>query len=317
MSDDGNMQDDSNVNRPSSNNDNSGGQNNSTSNNEKQKRHRRGKLDTANERTYKCPDCDKSYLSGPALVIHRKSKHGYVGDGEKKSRGRPKASDEQEISYRKAQEYYKTFLDNEIRKKKNVDEKIDVESLKLNFKNIFRDLKDNIFKEIKNIEDYPLYQLVTNIWDIKDIDLAKESFSESSNIKKDMNDRRPEKNCPMPPMEQVFYLYLKELSEHTNKIYFEFGLKFIVLYREFINDFKKNVIKKDFKLEKDDKDNTFSQLFSAEGVPESINDFFLDFLQPKSYFGHKDKEFIEFAQHFCFWLYDKKYSQSYLTLVNE
>ena len=63
--------------------------------------------------------------------------------------------------------------------------------------------------------------------------------------------------------------------------------------------------------------NKFSQLFSAEGVPESFNDFFLDFLQPKEYFGHKDKEFIELAQYFCFWLYAKKYTQSYLTLVNE
>ena len=316
MSDDGNLQDDSNVNRPSSNNDNSGGQNNSTSNNEKVKRHRRGKLDTANERTYKCPDCEKSYLSGPALVIHRKSKHGYVIECGKKPRGRPKASDEQEISYRKAQEYYNTFFDNETKSKKNINEKIDVETLKLNFNSIFKELKDNIFKDIKNIEDYPLYQLVTNLWDIKDIDLAKESFSESSTIKKDINGKL-EKNCSMPPIEQVFYLYLKELSEHTNKTYFEFGLKFIVLYREFINGFKKKIVNKDYKLEKADKDNTFSQLFSPEGVPESFNDFILDYLQPKSYFGHKDKEFIELAQHFCFWLYAKKYTQSYLTLVNE
>jgi hypothetical protein len=309
MSDDENLQDDSNANRPSSNNENSVGQNNSTTNNEKAKRHRRGKLDTANERIYKCPDCDKSYLSGPALVIHRKSKHGYVGDGEKKARGRPKASDEQEISYRKTQEYFNSFFDNGNRKK-NINEKIDVEAIKSNFKTIFTELKNNIFKEINNVEDYPLYQLVTNLWDIKDIDLAKECFSESSIIKKDVNGK-PEKNCPNPPMEQVFYLYLKDLSEHTNKKYFEFGLKFITLYREFINNFKKNVAIKY------DKDNKFSQLFSAEGVPESFNDFFLDFLQPKEYFGHKDKEFIELAQYFCFWLYAKKYTQSYLTLVNE
>lgn len=309
MSDDENLQDDSNTNRPTSNNDNSVGQNNSNTNNEKAKRHRRGKLDTANERIFKCPDCDKSYLSGPALVIHRKSKHGYVGDGEKKARGRPKASDEQEMSYRKTQEYYNTFFDNENRKK-NIDEKIDVETLKLNFNTIFNKLKSDIFKEIKNVEDYPLYQLVTNLWDIKDIDLAKECFSESSNIKKDANGR-PEKNCANPPMEQVFYLFLKELSEHAKKTYFEFGLKFIILYREFINNFKKNVVIKY------DKDNSFSQLFSAEGAPESFNDFFLDFLIPKSYYGNKENEFMEIAQHFCFWLYDKRYTQSYLTLVNE
>lgn len=314
MSDDADLQDDSNNNRPSSNNEHSAGQNNSTNNNEKAKRHRRGKLDTTNERVYKCPDCEKSYLSGPALVIHRKTKHGYVGDGEKKARGRPKASDEQEISYRKAQEYYNTFFNEEKRKKKSQDEKIDIEALKEDFRTIFKELKSHIFNEINSIEDYPLYQLVTNLWDIKDFDLAKESYSEYNNTKKDGNtNSKIEKNCSMPPMEQVFYLYLKELAEHANKIYFEFGMKFIVLYREFINNLKKNKLKKEYKIEKDD---SYSQLFSAEGVPESCNDFFLDFLQKESYFGHKDNEFIELAQHFCFWLYSKKFTQSYLTLAS-
>ena len=61
MSDDENLQDDSNANRPSSNNENSVGQNNSTTNNEKAKRHRRGKLDTANERIYKCNSNDITF----------------------------------------------------------------------------------------------------------------------------------------------------------------------------------------------------------------------------------------------------------------
>ena len=118
-------------------------------------------------------------------------------------------------------------------------------------------------------------------------------------------------------MEQVFFLYIKDLSDHTNKKYFEFCLKFIILYREFINNFKKDLIKKENNIDKNDKDNSYSQLFSAEGVPESFNDFFLDFLIPKSYYGNKENEFMEIAQHFCFWLYDKRYTQSYLTLVNE
>jgi len=43
--------------------------------NEKAKRHRRTK-DEITERQYQCPDCDKCYLSGPALTTHRKTKHG-------------------------------------------------------------------------------------------------------------------------------------------------------------------------------------------------------------------------------------------------
>ena len=307
MAENSNSQDDS-KNRPTSNNDHSVGQNKSGSNNEKAKRHRRGKLDTTNERIYKCPDCEKSYLSDPALVIHRKTKHGYVGEGEKRARGRPKASDEQEMSYKKAKDYYNTFFDNENRKK-NAQEKIDTETVKNNFAKIFNELKNEIFKEMQSVEEYPLYHLIVNLWDIKDPDLAKESLSENSKKENGNNDKK----CSNPPMEQVFYKYLKDISELTNKNYFEFSIKFIILYREFINNFKKNLVKKETKKDKNEK---YSELFSAEEVPESCNDFFLDFLQPKSYFGHKDKEFIEIAQHFCFWLYDKRFTQSYLTLIN-
>ena len=90
---------------------------NSASNNEKGKRHRRGKNETSAERTYKCPDCDKCYLSGPALVIHRKNKHGYNPEIEKKSRGRPKKEEQQENSFQNAQLKYDNFLNNSTRKK--------------------------------------------------------------------------------------------------------------------------------------------------------------------------------------------------------
>ena len=91
---------------------------NSNSNNEKGKRHRRGKNETAGERNFKCPNCDKCYLSGPALIIHRKLKHNYNIETEKKSRGRPKKEDQEENSFQNAQIKYKEFFNNELRKKK-------------------------------------------------------------------------------------------------------------------------------------------------------------------------------------------------------
>ena len=59
----------------------------------------------------------------------------------------------------------------------------------------------------------------------------------------------------------------------------------------------------------------YSELFCAEGIPESCNDFFLDFMEPKEYFGLNNNELIELTQHFCFWLYLNKYTHSYLTLI--
>lgn len=309
MAEDSNLQNDSNINKNISNNEHSDGQNNSTTNNEKAKRHRRGKQDTTNERTYKCPDCDKSYLSNPALVMHRRTKHGLVIDGEKRARGRPKTSDEQEVSYKKAKKYYNEFLGDEIRKKKNTNEKIDKEVVKENFRNIFNDLKDKIFKDLEKVEDYQLYDLTDKEWDNKNLDVMKDNNSEKNKKEKEKNDDPVKRTL----IDYVFIIFLKEISENTNKKYFEFIQKFILLYRKFINYFKKNSIKKESK--DFDSKKEYSQIECAEEIPETFNDFFLDFLQPNSYFAGKDNDYIELAQYFCFWLYEKKYTQSYLTLI--
>lgn len=309
MAEDSNLQNDSNINKNISNNEHSDGQNNSTTNYEKAKRHRRGKQDTTNERTYKCPDCDKSYLSNPALVMHRRTKHGLVIDGEKRARGRPKASDEQEVSYKKAKKYYNEFLGDEIRKKKNTNEKIDKEVVKENFRNIFNDLKDKIFKDLEKVEDYQLYDLTDKEWDNKNLDVMKDNNSEKNKKEKEKNDDTVKRTL----IDYVFIIFLKEISENTNKKYFEFIQKFILLYRKFINYFKKNSIKKESK--DFDSKKEYSQIECAEEIPETFNDFFLDFLQPNSYFAGKDNDYIELAQYFCFWLYEKKYTQSYLTLI--
>lgn len=309
MAEDSNLQNDSNINKNISNNEHSDGQNNSTTNIEKAKRHRRGKQDTTNERTYKCPDCDKSYLSNPALVMHRRTKHGLVIDGEKRARGRPKASDEQEVSYKKAKKYYNEFLGDEIRKKKNTNEKIDKEVVKENFRNIFNDLKDKIFKDLEKVEDYQLYDLTDKEWDNKNLDVMKDNNSEKNKKEKEKNDDTVKRTL----IDYVFIIFLKEISENTNKKYFEFIQKFILLYRKFINYFKKNSIRKESK--DFDSKKEYSQIECAEEIPETFNDFFLDFLQPNSYFAGKDNDYIELAQYFCFWLYEKKYTQSYLTLI--
>ena len=282
--------------------------NNLTTNNEKTKRHRRGKKETKDERKHKCPDCDKCYLSGPALVIHRKTKHGYNTEAEKKSRGRPKKEDQQENCYQNAQIKYNEFFNNETRKIKNNEEKINLDNVKENFINIFSQRKNKLFPNIDNITNYPFYQLIINYWNNDNYDFPTECLSESYR-----NDNMNSSNkYNSPPLEQIFFLYLKELSNKTNKNYFWFASQFIILFRECINSIKKDQVKQE---NKSDIAKEYSQIYSAEGIPESCNDFFLEFMQPNDYYGLNEKELIELAQHFCFWLYLNKYTHSYLTLL--
>ena len=246
------------------------------------------------------------------MVIHRKTKHGYSTETEKKSRGRPKKEDQQETSYQKAQVKYNEFFNNDTRKAKteneNGEEKITFEKVKENVAKIFEQCKSDLFNNIENIEKYSFYELIINNWDKNNSDFPTECLSdnnkpENSNISNKYNS---------PPLDIIFLLYLKELSTKTNKNYFWFANKFIVLFREFINIFKKDQVKEEYKT---DKEKEFSQFFSAEGIPESCNDFFLEFMQTKQYYGLNENELIELAQHFCFWLYTNKFTHSYLTLL--
>ena len=63
------------------------------------------------------------------------------------------------------------------------------------------------------------------------------------------------------------------------------------------------------------KEDNYSEIYCAEEIPESCNDFFLEFMQPNQYYGLNEGELIELAQHFCFWLYLNKYTHSYLILL--
>ena len=212
--------------------------------NKKEKKRRRKKYDDS-ERKYQCPDCDKSYLSEPALFTHRKIKHGFVADILQK-----KNEDKQIIIYRNYLIKYYNFFNDPYRAKGN--DEINFEIVKDNFKQIFIQCKSFIFQNIKVIEDYPFYQLVIKNWDKKTYDFPNECLCISDkNVK-------------------------EEYKTATEKV--------------------------------------FTQLFSAEGISDSFNDFFLEFMNPKKYFGLNESELIELAQHFCFWLFQNRYTHSFLSL---
>jgi hypothetical protein len=295
---------------------------NSITNNEKEKRTRRGKSETT-ERIFKCPDCEKSYLSGPALIIHRKTKHNYNKSNENKARGRPKKEPQNENYYIIGQNQYNNFLNNKMRKQllletsdnNNDDDNnnnkkiINTEQVKENLNNIFNQYKLDIFSHIDRIENYPFYVLMTDIWDKDNIDLNMESYKDNF-----CNNEKTEnyKKYNSPSLDYTFILYLKEFSPQINKDYFLFMSKFVIFFREWINKFKKDIIKEEYKTENK---NDYSQIFSADSVPDYCNDFFIEFMEPKEFFGLNNNEFLEIAQHFCFWLYLKKYSPNYLVPI--
>ena len=120
---------------------------------EKAKRHRRGKSEI-NERNYHCPDCDKCYLSGPALTTHRKTKHGYGINGEKRARGRPRKEciNENNIGPN-PQNKFLFFFGEEHRKIINEQEMVNLETIKQNIKTILNSVKNPFLMRLKMLKN--------------------------------------------------------------------------------------------------------------------------------------------------------------------
>lgn len=78
------------------------------------------------------------------------------------------------------------------------------------------------------------------------------------------------------------------------------------MFRECINKLKKNV---------DNLKEEFTQTNNAETVPDTCNEFIIDFMEPNDYYGLDTNELIEAIQHLCYWLYVNNFTTSRLTLL--
>jgi len=278
---------------------------------EKAKRHRRGKSEI-NERNYRCPDCDKCYLSGPALTTHRKTKHGYGINGEKRARGRPRKECINENISTNPQNKFIYFFGEEHRKLINEQEMINLDIIKQNIKTIFKQCKESLFNDIEDVEKYNFYNLIVDNWEKDEPEFEQKCFSSIVvNMNLPVKDNNENFNIKVQSynLDCIFFFYLKEFYKSVNKVYFWFILKFIILFREFLNQIRKNFVKNG-----ENKD--FTQLYNAEIIPEMFNEFLLDFMESYDYFGLNKNELIELMQHFCYWLNINRYSQTQLSLIN-
>ena len=253
---------------------------------EKSKRHRRGKNEI-NDRNYRCPDCDKCYLSGPALTTHRKTKHGYGNNGEKRNRGRPKKDGQSESNQNNPLIKYNNFFIDEKRKPLEQtlnDIIINTDKIKEFLQKIFNQCKKELFKDIEDLEKYSFYELIIQNWDKENPFPNQECFSAITKI------GEPSIKVQNYNLDELFFLYLKEFSKKTNEEYFWFMIKFIVLFRECINKLRNNLVKNE---DKTVKKQLYTQIYNAETVPEICNDFFVEFMEPYGCFGLYKEELIE------------------------
>lgn len=170
------------------------------SNTENHKRKRRSKNDQQG-RTAKCIHCDKTYLSDIALNNHVKTKHAHLVEIIARGRGRPRKNLNESTSEVVAFEVkYRDFFEN-INRRREGEESFDLlKAAKENFDNIYTKYNDIIFKNIRSVEEFPLFGTIK------------------------------ENTC-----DYGFWKYIEFAHSKSSRDYFDFVFKFIVLFRESIN----------------------------------------------------------------------------------
>ena len=166
---------------------------------------------------------------------------------------------------------------------------------------------NNCNKAIDKVENEKLEEIHTN----NDNKMEKETVEEADYSK-----------C----IDSVMIEYLKYISFLTNQNQFFMMFKFIVLFRDSVNlnNIKELDNKRRELLLKDttQKFDVFSikeytTCFKAERLPEFANDYFA-FLEKSNNYGWESDlekfELIELMQHFCFWLFSRKYTFSKLSV---
>ena len=273
----------------------------------KTKRHRRRKS-IEDSHDFKCPECFRTYLSSSALKNHRRMKHNFGIENEKKGRGRPKKEFLEEEYMNQTRKDYNNFLEE---KKKKKEENVDLSDIKGVFNDMFIRYRNDLFEEVENIEKNTFYNLFKENWekDNKTIsnNLEKESYSSMLNCSPAIN------IVNKPPIDCIFFQYIKYISNIIEKDYVVFIIKFIIIFRQYLNKEKQGLINSEHINEKKKE---YTQIYDASVIPDFFNDFLMDFMENRNYFNLDKDELVKIIEYFCFWLFSEGYTDSHIAKVD-
>ena len=261
---------------------------NPENNNEEHKKRKRATKKESDVRNFKCPHCDKSYLSYPALYTHCKQKHN-TNNHSGRNRGRPKKDPSEGTQDKNLYDPQTPgFFLKEERTGSTPPEKINEIANKA-FICIYKENKDSVPK--RKMREYN---------EIKDHPFLGNFILDEHNVETVVEDEKK-------PTDKVLIDYLNNTSGCCNEQYFERLIIFVTLFRENIN-----------LINKCDGNQEYTVVTEAEDVPEKSNEFITDFLFPEEEeksFGFDKEECIDLTRNLCNWMYMHNFTCSKLFLI--
>jgi len=307
----------------------------------------KGKRRSKNEtegRNYKCNQCERTYLSYPALYTHIKTKHSVQGEAPMTSgrgRGRPKKNlakeeraDPTSMLYFRTEEHkggptavlyrfedaYNILFENSTKYKSFTEHKLYFELYKRHLRNV---ATLNYAHEHPGTSDFgptPI-GLPVAVYVLKNEEPPKPS--EDASEAKDNSS--PEINSPekkQKKCDEVFSEYLDIVAKEVNKSCYAEVLKFVFLFRECLNHYGEKLVKGRNEdggpeyIKNNESKEDYCLTHNPEQAPEISNEFVTVYLdEVKATFGSMDS--IELTQNFCGWLFGNGYTCSKLSLIQD
>ncbi len=243
------------------------------------KRKRKSKKEITG-RDFSCSICKKGYLSYPALYTHRRNKHNIIP-----ITGKP--------------EFFKSNPANPLTKFRYnaLETTNDVRGIIGTIISIYRNLSEKYF-----LSNDSFLQKIYDVEDDKLISLLK--YYQEHRMERPKIPKFEEEGDYIDNILAVYLILILEVTRE--KFYAELIVKFVFLFREYINVFGWE--HKKFLHEYGLNDNLviegeYCQQNNCEEVPELVNDFIASFLELDPSFQDGDiKDMSDICQNFCYWL---------------
>ena len=256
------------------------------------------------KKIYLCDECSNSYMHYSALYSHKKTKHNNTPNYNLKKRLKtnnlPVGNNFKQKRKTPKRYFFNYSLDQDKCGKTNI---FDVVS---NFSEVLEKIKI-FFPKISRVNSsYPLFQKI--ISGMFNLNLAK-TF-----VFKD----KERQTC-----DEIFSLYLQEISTYINKSYFSrVVLPFFISLREYINEngIKYKLIQMEYGvIDSLNENDDYCAVYTAEDICELCNEFF-NYINDEIFYrrlGVKEEEFLDEFMNFNSWLFGENYSCCKIFLVNE
>lgn len=315
----------------------------------------KGKRRSKNEtkgRDYKCTECEKTYLSYPALYTHIKTKHKNCGDipiTSVRGRGRPRKGTSKEsradsgsIFYFHTEERkggptavihgFKEAFDLVFAKSKKYrgydEHKLYVELYKRHIENV---RTCNYSREHAGLTVFgarpaglpeAVYEPKSEEHSASRPSEPREHEGSEEQVVDEKTREENQRKKKMKKCDEIFAEYLDLIAKDVKKECYANVLKFVLIYRECMNQYgdkiqkEKNGGESNPQETRGEESKCYCLTHDAEHVPEASNELITIYLDTvNTSFG--DMEPVDLTLNFCGWLFNGGYTCSKLSLMND